>query len=69
MGGEEAALVIQELSRKALTEARFAFLDLDADDAIAPPSAPSVATAELDDDAESEAPAASSFAGRDLEVL
>jgi len=28
-GGEDAALVIQELSRRALDEARFAFLDLD----------------------------------------
>lgn len=28
-GGEEAALVVQELSRKALDEARFAFLDLE----------------------------------------
>jgi hypothetical protein len=29
-GGEDAALVLQELSRKAIDEARFCFLDLDA---------------------------------------
>jgi hypothetical protein len=29
VGGEDAALVIQELSRKAIDEARFCFLDLD----------------------------------------
>lgn len=48
--GEDAALVVQELSRKALNEARFAFLDLDTPSEA--PASPKAAPKQLDLDVE-----------------
>ena len=54
--GEDAALVIQELSRKHLNEARFMFLDTDGEDVKATPSATPAKKVETDGDAAPKAP-------------
>lgn len=64
--GEDAALVIQELSRKALDEARFAFLDLDG--AEAPEARTPLAIRAMESDAAAEV-APSAPAARQVEVL